>query len=99
MRRAHIFLFSCILLFAARAAAEPVTFQALLERSIEALAGNQSGDYDAEQITLVGHSAGGHLALLASQPERDLPVSYRHTAIVHERRYERAEFQERSAVT
>ncbi|MCH8493590.1 MAG: alpha/beta hydrolase [Idiomarina sp.] len=164
MRRIHIFLFSWLLLFASSAAAEPVTFQALLERStaspdsmvryggeepqfielyipaaantppplivylhggcwlnsfavdhargfaegvrnagfavalveyrrlddegggwpgtlndieraIEALAGNQSGDYNAEQITLVGHSAGGHLALLASQPERNLPIS------------------------
>lgn len=30
--------------------------------------------YSSANVTLVGHSAGGHLALLASQPERGLPI-------------------------
>ncbi len=42
--------------------------------AVSVLAETTNPNYNAENITLVGHSAGGHLALLASQPEQNLPI-------------------------
>lgn len=42
--------------------------------AVSVLADATNPNYNPENITLVGHSAGGHLALLASQPERNLPI-------------------------
>ncbi|WP_158091783.1 alpha/beta hydrolase [Idiomarina sp. A28L] len=45
-----------------------------ITNAVTVLAEATNPDYNAENISLVGHSAGGHLALLASQPERGLPI-------------------------
>ncbi|MCH8500755.1 MAG: alpha/beta hydrolase [Aliidiomarina sp.] len=42
--------------------------------AIEVLSSADAPSYRPNSFTLVGHSAGGHLALLASQPQRRLPV-------------------------
>lgn len=45
-----------------------------IESAINALTKHDAVAYDTHNIILVGHSAGGHLALLASQPKRGLPI-------------------------
>ncbi|WP_126767148.1 alpha/beta hydrolase family protein [Aliidiomarina iranensis] len=46
-----------------------------IERAVSSLAAKSNSGYNPENIILMGHSAGGHLALLASQPERALPIT------------------------
>lgn len=43
-------------------------------RAIETLAEQSEPSYLSQSFALIGHSAGGHLALLASQPQRRLPI-------------------------
>jgi len=42
--------------------------------AIETLTEHRELGYQPQSFALVGHSAGGHLALLASQPQRRLPI-------------------------
>ncbi|MCL4408751.1 MAG: alpha/beta fold hydrolase [Gammaproteobacteria bacterium] len=43
-------------------------------QALDLLTHTQEAGFQPRNITLVGHSAGGHLALLASQPQQRLPI-------------------------
>lgn len=43
-------------------------------QALDLLTHTQDAGFHPRNITLVGHSAGGHLALLASQPQQRLPI-------------------------
>lgn len=77
-------LFLGLLVSTVPLAEPPVSFQQVMERStatadeiilaIETLTEHRELGYQPQSFALVGHSAGGHLALLASQLQRRLPI-------------------------